>query len=148
MADMPGLDEIRTRGALAEAADKFDRLARVVKDQQLSETRSGSRIALTDAYVASPDEAWAKKFMTQAIGPAMTSVDVPDMPGFVPPGRPASLSQEFVGVMAPVKVTVDPVPQKAAVAPQARETKGGAIGAQIGKPARKRSWLGRVLLGT
>src|SRR5258707_673821 len=60
------------RSALAEAGDRFDRLARVVKDQQLPETRSGPRVALAETSGARPEQAWAKNFMTQATGPGTT----------------------------------------------------------------------------
>ncbi len=81
---MSDLTKPGARGALAEAAERFDRLARVVKDQQLSETRSGPRVALSDTYVASPEEAWAKKFMTQAIGTASGTAVAPALPALAP----------------------------------------------------------------
>ena len=76
---MSGLLETskKPRGPLADAAERFDRVAQVVKEQQLSETRSGQRVALSETYSASPDEAWAKKFMTQAIGPGQFPIATP-----------------------------------------------------------------------
>lgn len=131
------------RGALAEAADRFDRLARVVKDQQLSETRSGPRIALTETYSASPEEAWARKFMTQAIGPVMTTFTVPTVPAFVPVGQAPLASQGFS--------------PSAPAAPAERHDKassfrpGGDLrhGVRPAEPMprRRRTWIGWLLLG-
>src|SRR5258706_8855544 len=84
MSDGQQFNQAAPRGALAEAADRFDRLVRGVKDQQLSETRSGPRIALTDSLVASPEEAWARNFMTQSIGPAVGGGQSPLLPSFAP----------------------------------------------------------------
>ena len=131
------------RGALAEAAERFDRLARVVKDQQLAETRSGPRIALNDVYIASPEEAWAKKFMTQAIGPAAMRLEPPQAPFCQ-----ADLARQGICSMQPEAMVARSAQAYAApdvrpavpLAPQAPQPIGGAIG----KPRRKRSLLGRL----
>ena len=138
MAEVRKFNETAPRGALADAAERFDRLARVVKDQQLAETRSGPRIALTDAYTASPEEAWAKKFMTQAIGPAIASLQPPTMPVFVPMAQPPLVSQGFAAVAQPV--------QPKAAMPDIRpgSPAAGSIGGQIGKAKRKRSVFARL----
>jgi hypothetical protein len=137
MAEVRKFNESTPRGALADAAERFDRLARVVKDQQLAETRSGPRIALTDAYTASPDEAWAKKFMTQAIGPAIASLQPPAMPVFVPMAQPPLVSQGFA---------VSPAVQAKASMPDVRpgNPPGSSIGGEIGKGKRKRSFFARL----
>jgi len=125
---------------LAEAADRFERLARGVKDQQLSETRSGPRVALSDAFVASPEEAWAKKFMTQAIGPASTSLQTVVVPGLAPVamvGMPVTAANAASVELGPVGME----------RPRATGDLGPAIGAGLGKTARKRSWLGWLFLG-
>src|SRR5512136_802988 len=120
MAQLGKAHETQARSALTDAAERLDRVARVVKDQQLAETRSGPRIALNDAYVASPEEAWAKKFMTQAIGPAVTSLQ-PAVT--LPPIQPVIANQGFSA--APPK-TVGAVPE---VRPGAqKQAIGGAIG--------------------
>jgi hypothetical protein len=130
-------------GALAEAADRFDRLARVVKDQQLSETRSGPRIALSETRTASPEEAWAKNFMTQAIGPAMTTFTVPTVPAFVPVGQAPQASLEFAGAGGPA-------PQDPKKDTSFRP--GGDLRFGKGIPGsppqqRRRSWIGWLLFG-
>ncbi len=118
MSDGQQFNQAAPRGALAEAADRFDRLVRGVKDQQLSETRSGPRIALTDSLVASPEEAWARNFMTQSIGPAVGG-----------------------GHSAVVPADVSSRPATSAVASERPLLGGGR------RQARKRSWLGWLPLG-
>ena len=133
-----------TRGALAEAADRFDRLARVVKDQQLSETRSGPRVALSETYAASPEEAWAKNFMTQAIGPAVTTFTVPTVPGFVPAGQAPLVGHGFA--TSPPPPSGDPRRESTSFRP------GGDLrfrnpNPERPAPRRRRSWIGWLLLG-
>src|SRR5947209_7637459 len=95
-----------SRGALGDAADRLDRLERGVNYKQLSETRSRARVVLSDAYIASPEEAWAKKFMTQAIGPAPTNFTVPVVPAFVPVGQAPLATQGFIAA------TVEPAAKR------------------------------------
>jgi hypothetical protein len=137
MADLGRSVNVSGRGALADAAERLDRVARVVKDQQLAETRSGPRIALNDVYIASPEEAWAKKFMTQAIGPAALRLE--------PPAAPfcqADLARQGLCSMQPEVLAAEPVPPVRTMAvPEVRpaqESPRGPIGGAIGKPPRKR----------
>jgi hypothetical protein len=132
------------RGALAEAADRFDRLARVVKDQQLSETRSGPRIALTETFAASPEEAWAKNFMTQAIGPAATSLTAPTVPAFIPLSQTPPASHGF----SPSGPTVPgaPAEERASYRPGGDLRFRNAI-PELKVRRRQRSWIGWLLLG-
>jgi hypothetical protein len=132
------------RGALAEAADRFDRLARVVKDQQLSETRSGPRIALNESYGASPEEAWAKNFMTQAIGPAMTTFSVPTVPAFVPIGQAPLPSHGFETSIP--RTAGAPRKESASFRPGGDLRVGNALREQP-TARRRRSWVGWLLLG-
>ena|SRR5215469_1660486 len=134
-----------TRNALAEAADRFDRIARVVKDQQLSETRSGPRIALTETYTASPEEAWAKKFMTQAIGPATTTFSAPAVPVVAAPIPPA-FSQGFSSSLEQASAE----PRKEATTsfrPGGDLRLGSALQVERVPPQGKRTWIGWLLLG-
>jgi hypothetical protein len=133
-----------SRSALAEAADRFDRLARGVKDQQLSETRSGPRIALTETYGASPEEAWAKKFMTQAIGPVMTTFAAPALPGFVPAGQAPIASQGFSAPTQPA-----PAERRGETASfrPGGDLRGGGEKPMKHMPRRRRNWIGWLLLG-
>ena len=147
---MSGLLETskKPRGPLADAAERFDRVAQVVKEQQLSETRSGQRVALSETYSASPDEAWAKKFMTQAIGPVVADAAAPALPALPPFLARAQVTQDFAAVpKAPA--------QSLASASSLRP--GGDLRAAAGMRAesnsvasvarRQRSWLAWLLLG-
>jgi len=148
MSNLPEQNRTAGRSTLAEAADRFDRLARVVKDQQLSETRSGPRVALTEAHTASPEEAWAKNFMTQAIGPAMTSFTVPTVPAFVPVGQAPLASQGFIAAPAvPMAPAIAPAKAGTSFRPGGDLRSGYTAAATPAKPRRERSWLGWLLLG-
>jgi hypothetical protein len=131
------------RGTLVEAADRFDRLARVLKDQQLAETRSGPRIAAPASYVASPDEVWSKKFASQAIGPAAAKLDAPSLStfptAFEPPPRSFGLQASQA---APKDLPVRPELTKP-VEPLA----AGPIGGRIGRSQKRRSWFSRFFFG-
>src|SRR5262249_7760001 len=67
-------DRPSRRGALAEAAERFDRIVNIVKDQQLSHTQPGTAVRRpeSEAYVLSPEEAWSRKYMIQCVGPVCT----------------------------------------------------------------------------
>jgi len=136
---MTDLSNQNARGALAEAAERLDRIARVVKDQQLSETRSGPRSALSETFVASPEEAWAKKFMTQAIGPATTILSTPTPPGFVPVGQAPLASHGFVA-------TATPAPRAPAAA-TIGDLRPGTGPMRAETKVRKRTFLGWLFLG-
>jgi hypothetical protein len=137
---MTDLSNQNARGPLAEAAERLDRIARVVKDQQLSETRSGPRSALSETFVASPDEAWAKKFMTQAIGPATTTLSTPTPPGFIPVGQAPLASHGFVATAAA------PAPRVPAAA-TIGELRPGTAPMRSDVKAHKRTFLGWLFLG-
>lgn len=137
------MSEAKTpRGTLVEAAERFDRLARVLKDQQLAETRSGPRIATPDSFVASPDEVWSKKFASQAIGPAASRLDLPATGAFPTSFEIAPRSH---GLQASQPVAKD-LPRAGALTKPV-EPLVSAIGSRIGKPAKRRSWFGRLLFG-
>jgi len=131
------------RGALAEAADRFDRIARVVKDQQLSETRSGPRVALTETHAASPEEAWAKNFMTQAIGPATTTFAAPALPAFAPIAQTPPVSHGF----SPASPTPSESPKESASFRPGGDLRLGNQMQGLRAPARRRTWIGWLLLG-
>ncbi|MBU6297304.1 MAG: hypothetical protein KGJ79_12365 [Alphaproteobacteria bacterium] len=121
-------------GALAEGAERFDRLVRIVKDSQLSRTKAGPKPPITEAFVLSPDEAWAKKYMTQCIGPVCFG--------------PLTEPPPFVNYTAPPLGSVKS--HDFSVSEAARTAQRDAkepIGRAIGKPSRRRTWLGRLLKG-
>jgi hypothetical protein len=140
-------------GALADAADRFDRVASTVKDQQLARTRSGKRAPESEAYVSSPEEAWSKKYMIQCVGPVCT-VRPTDagallLPRFQPEAQVQAAAQSVEIAPAASVPAADPVPIAAPAAaekPSRRTARTPAepIGLAIGKNVRKRSLLGRM----
>ena len=116
--------------ALLEAAERFDGLARAIKDNQLAAT--GARCIVPDApAVLHPEEDWARRFATRTIRPA---------PGGGPP---------LSGLAAPSAEGPEPPVFAESTRPAARPegAAGGHIGSGLGKPAPRRSWLARVLKG-
>ena len=140
----------KAQGPLADAAERFDRLAQVVKEQQRSETRSGQRVALSETFSASPEEAWAKKFMTQAIGPAPAGVPSPSFPGFPgfgPAGSPAMQSFQSQGAQG-AKPVGNMLASASALRPGGDLRAAAGTRAETVRPARRqRSWLAWLLLG-
>ena len=133
-------DRPSRRGALAEAADRLDRIVNIVKDQQLSQTQSGTvRRPESEAYVLSPEEAWSRKYMIQCVGPVCTIRPTAEgallLPRFVPgpPVRQASQIREIA-----------PAPQVSAAARPGRSADSEPIGLLIGKKVRRRGLLGRL----
>jgi hypothetical protein len=133
--------------AFADAADRLGRAASIIKDQQLARTRTENRAPESEVYVSSPEEAWTRKYMIQCVGPVCT-VRPTDagallLPRFQPlpevqAAPPARVQTVEIAPATPVAVAV---PARARAG-----AKAGAepIGILIGKPARKRSLLGRV----
>jgi hypothetical protein len=142
MSDQKKLSDAAPRGALAEGAARLDNIARSAK------TQPANPVSIADengrVLAISPDEMWARNYMSHGIGPKLEAspllgmapvAHLVSMPKFVPP---TELRSE------PIVTKTAPIVEKAA-APDLKPT--GPIGAHIGKPMRKRSWLGRVLLG-
>jgi hypothetical protein len=117
------------RSAFVESAARLDRIAR--PGEQNGEAPAPLQAAADRMAAVSPDETWAKRFMSMGIGPDMersSALANPPLP------RPK---------LAPK--------QQAAPAPQmgrrlAKPEKPMPIGAHIGKPVR-RSLLGRLIRG-
>jgi hypothetical protein len=133
-------DRPSRRGALAEAADRLDRIVNIVKDQQLSHTQSGAvRRSESEAYVLSPEEAWSRKYMIQCVGPVCTIRPTAEgallLPRFVPapPVREAAQIREIAPAL-PVQPG----------APRSRKAASEPIGLLIGKKVRRRGLLGRL----
>ncbi|MGD0192435.1 MAG: hypothetical protein ABSD74_16990 [Rhizomicrobium sp.] len=117
------------RSALAEGAARFDGLARELKARQIAENQGGT---VSTDYVhaaVSPDEEWARNFMTQGIGPRL---DIQPISAVMPSPAMPGVAFDF-----------SPSPTRAV--PQAAPETRGAIGTSLGKPAPRRSWLGRML---
>jgi hypothetical protein len=123
-------------GALAEAAERLDRVAAVVKDQQLARTQSGRRKPESEAYVSSPEEAWSKKYMIQCVGPVCTIRPTEEGALLLPRFQPAPQAEAKPQTVAIAPASAPAAKAKASAKPE-------PIGALIGKPAR-RSFLGRM----
>ena len=145
MADPFKFSDHAKSGPLAEGAERLARVANIVKDQQLARTQSGAQRPESETFVLSPEEAWSKKYMIQCVGPVCTVRPTAEgallLPRFAPappPARMAAPSREI----APEKPL-----QKQASAPARPSRKAAAepIGVAIGKPVRRRSWLGRLV---
>jgi hypothetical protein len=116
-----------SRGALAEGAEKFERIARTIKDDQLARTKTGPSPPVSEVFVLNPNEAWARKYMTHCIGPVCFGPSATDRQN---------------------------APKSARSPPESRgQTPAGSghheepIGFALGKPAKRRSWIGRLLRG-
>jgi hypothetical protein len=144
MAELDKFLDAAPKGALAEGAERFARMVDVVKDQQRARTNSGARIVDTDAFILSPDEAWSKKYMTQCIGPVCTirptALGAQGLPGAVAQPQAAPADHAYVAVEA--------APAPAGRRRRAAKVRLDPIGIAIGKPVRRRSWLGRLILGS
>src|ERR1700733_9761596 len=77
MNERKGLSDTPPRGALVEGAEKFDRTARAAKPPSSTEKPSNEP-RMTGV---SPDEVWARSYMTYAIG---SKVEPPVVAGFAP----------------------------------------------------------------
>ena len=122
-------------GSLNDGAERFERLIKGVKDRQLSEVHNApTPKAVGSSFAVSPEETWSRKFMTAGIGPQTFAA--PQMPSIALaaplPGQPFAPA---VGAPA------------AAPAKTPGDLRPGAIGQALGKPAKRRSWLGRLLRG-
>jgi hypothetical protein len=136
----------RSTSTLAEGAERLERLIRGVKDRQFSEVHTAPEPkSISNVFAVSPEEEWSRQFMTAGIGPTVFKpVQMPSMPVL-------SANQP----LAPAPKTLDPSigPARAAAAkpvPAARapgDVRPGHIGHALAKPARKRSWFGRLVQG-
>ena len=130
------------RGSLAEGAERFDRLVRTVKDGQLRRTKTAPGPPVTEVFELSPEDAWAKKYMTHCIGPVCFAVETmaepPVFAKFTAAPEPSAQNPGF----RPAGPAQSPPPSGRDVT-----DRGGAgpIGLAIGKPVRARSWLGRLI---
>lgn len=106
------------RGSLADGARRLQQVARVIKESQLARTGSRVPAPVSEVFSHSPQEAWDRQYQTHCIGPVC----------YGPLGNAAPQS---AAALQPEPAAAGPI----------------SIGSAIGKPAKRRSWLGRVLLG-
>jgi hypothetical protein len=144
MADQKRLSDAGPRGALAEGAARLDSIARSSKTHPDNTTPNTPIDDSSRVLAISPDEMWARNYMSHGIGPKLEAspllgmapvAHLVSMPKFVPP---TELRPE------PIVTKSAPIAERPMI-PDVKPS--GPIGVQIGKPMRKRSWLGRVLLG-
>jgi len=135
-------------GSLADGAERLERLIRGVKDRQFSEALNAPQPkSVSSAYAVSPEEEWSKKFMTAGIGPHdFKPVQMPVVSIAAPSTslKPAPKALE-PAITAAAPKPVEMAEKKAAPSPGA--VRPGPIGAVLAKPARKRTWFGRLVRG-
>jgi len=124
MANTMKLNDGPRRSAFVEGAARLDRIAR--PGEQNGEARP-LQAAADRMSAISPDEAWAKRFMSMGIGPGKN--------------RPApAVSIPDLALME--RAAPEPAPRREV----SRSAKPVPIGVHIGKPMR-RSWFGRLIRG-
>lgn len=132
MAEERSPFELRSRGALADGAARLEALASEVKSRQAAQCQGPMDFVRQSV---SPDEAWSRNYMTQGIGP---QVEVAPVTGIaLAPPMPAVSIQ-----LPPTPGPVEPVAAKAVI--PAREA-AGDIGAHLGRPRPRRSWISRLV---
>ena len=128
-------------GSLADGAERLERLIRGVKDRQYSEAHSAPEPkSVSNAFAVSPEEAWSKKFMTAGIGPN----------DFKPVQMPAIAVAAPSQALRPAPKELEPAmshgaPRTAKGAAKPGDLRPGSIGQVLAKPARRRSWFGRLV---
>jgi hypothetical protein len=132
------------RGALADGVERFDRLVRKVKNSQLARTKTGARPPATEAFERSPEDAWAKKYMTHCIGPVCFTVEaMAEPPVFAKFTVPPEASVHGSDPWRPGSKTAQDSPPPRVE--EAERANPAPIGLVIGKPVRRRSWLVRLI---
>jgi hypothetical protein len=117
--------------SLLEAAERFDRLVKVVKDNQYAAAGATPPEA-EEIDVLHPEEAWARRFATHT---------------FQPHGAGRDDAFPFQGfLMPPVDRPVQPIPP-VSPRPSPDSRAGSHIGAGLGKAGPRRSWLARLVGG-
>jgi len=137
MADQKRLSDTAPRGALAEGAERLDRIARSATTQPANSTAGNPIDDNSRVLAISPDEMWARNYMSHGIGPKLEASPLLGM---------APIAHLVSSELRPEPIVTRTAP--IAEQPMIRDVKpNGPIGAHIGKPMRKRSWLGRMLMG-
>jgi hypothetical protein len=120
------------RSAFADAAGRLEQVAHSVKAQQAQETQPPPPSGADRMTAISPDEAWSRKYMSQAIGPRLDPMPLVGLSRHVPPIVPAAAG------LSERAFSAQPVVPK----------RGAPIGADIGRGLpQRRSWLARLFLG-
>jgi hypothetical protein len=141
MADDKSPFEKSGSSAFADGAARFDALAKELKTQQIARIGGASSLTYRPPAV-SPDETWARNYMTQSIGPQlemprMASITLPPMPDVSLDFAPAEVVPPKPDVARTGEVGTERVPLDVSQ----------PIGTRLGRPEPRRSWLGRLLRG-
>jgi hypothetical protein len=132
----PLLPEKPVYRSLSEGAARFAAIARSAHGQPLD----GATVCTSPDHCSSaisPDEIWARQFMTQGIGPLTEGNGFSKMP----PMQSSFAMQSFT-----LKKTGEVHTATTAQHPPVEAEKSGPIGAQIGR-SKERSRLGRLFRG-
>ncbi len=124
--------------SLSEGAERFENLIRGVKDRQFTEAHAAPEPkTVPNAFAVSPEEAWSKKFMTAGIGPH----------DFKPVQMPAVAVAAPSAALKPAPKDLEPALAHATArsAAKAGDLRPEPIGQVLAKPARRRSWFGRLV---
>jgi hypothetical protein len=120
--------------SLSEGAARLERIVLSVKARQLAETHNAPALRpASDGFSHSPDEIWSKNYMTVGIGPSQRGST--PMPGVSTAFRLPEQPRGVAKLQPPL------------VHSPARPAIGATIGEALAKPARRRSWLARLVLG-
>ena len=122
-------------GSLFDGAQRLERVILTVKARQLAETHNAPVLKPTsDAFSFSPDEIWSKNYMTVGIGPSVRQPQAgPRETGaFTLPEQPRGGKKLQPPLAHAPALNMQPV----------------TIGQVLAKPARRRSWLGRIFRGS
>lgn len=142
MARHKGLSNTAPSNPFAEGAARFADIARQVKAQQVAEQQGGAQPA-GPVHTDAPDEIWAKKFMSQAIGPAGIDAAIAPAPVW---HAPAAIP-EFASLRREMMRSREFAPKKDLGLPE-RHGVIAPMGTGLGKDERpRRSWLGRLFRG-
>lgn len=144
MAKHKSLSSTQPRNAFADGAARFAEIARQVKAQQVSEQRGGRDFA-KPVQADAPDEIWARKFMSQAIGPTGTDGVTAAAPVWHGPRATA----EFAALRQAMQRSQEVAPKRDLGVP-VRPGAAAPMAARLGKKDEKprRSWLGRLIRGS
>jgi len=119
----------------AEATERMDRFIQEVKARQFAATGAKLPPGPPPRPVLGPDEDWQTRYAFRSIRSLKRGESTAPMPQFVAPPQPER--PRFPDTLPPEKVS-GPVPRK---------LNTGHIGATLGKPGKKRGFLGRLLRG-
>ena len=141
-------------GSLADGAERLERLIRGVKDRQYSEALNAPQPkSVSSGYAVSPEEEWSRKFMTAGIGPhdfkpvQMPVVSIAAPSTSLKPA-PKGLEPAITAAAPAAKTEAKAAPRPAEkAAPSPGSVRPGPIGAVLARPARKRTWFGRLVRG-